>query len=376
MNILDALRNSGKVINEGLINPNKFNAPAANRFKDSALGLASAVPGLGLPVAGLQVADYLNRGEQGNAALTGAASMLPLGAATVQGLRQIAKGARPALTGPGKYMQGSITKGGDKDLFLTHTTPPEGILDTNSFDDPSLAVSRLEQPFSLGRGATDIQLYLDPRKFDPASNPNSKLFNTDVYAYRTDDLDGAKEYIKQLRNNPKFTEHFPLPSYPTTYGRAASIIASPQFKSFDEFQKSPYGAGVLVDKRTQGKDYTDWNNALVRELHHEYGHNNYDFADTSLAEEPELLDMLQGLINAPKNKHLAEIARQQPQDYAELKYTAGMPLDMSHIIGATATGSAPPAVAREALAKLRDKGIFTFDNPAEARAGVNKILGY
>jgi hypothetical protein len=34
------------VINEGLINPNPYNAVAANRFKDSALGLLGIIPGI------------------------------------------------------------------------------------------------------------------------------------------------------------------------------------------------------------------------------------------------------------------------------------------------------------------------------------------
>lgn len=77
--LLDTLRFAGKVINEGLLNPNKFNAPSANRFKDSALGLLGGVPGVGDVASGAQAADYLNRGDKLNAGLAalGALPVIP-----------------------------------------------------------------------------------------------------------------------------------------------------------------------------------------------------------------------------------------------------------------------------------------------------------
>ena len=62
----------GTVINQGLLNPNQFNAPSANRLKDSALSLLGILPGADAPVGFTQGADYFNRGEN----LAGAASIL------------------------------------------------------------------------------------------------------------------------------------------------------------------------------------------------------------------------------------------------------------------------------------------------------------
>jgi hypothetical protein len=59
------------VMREGLVNPNKYNAPAANRFKDSVFGLFGGIPGVGDVASGVQAADYWNRGEKGAALLAG-----------------------------------------------------------------------------------------------------------------------------------------------------------------------------------------------------------------------------------------------------------------------------------------------------------------
>lgn len=67
----------GKVINQGLLNPNQFNAPAANRFKDSLFGGLGIVPGVGDVAAGMEAADLWNRGDKGMAALAGL-GMLPI----------------------------------------------------------------------------------------------------------------------------------------------------------------------------------------------------------------------------------------------------------------------------------------------------------
>ena len=53
----------GTVFNQGLLNPNQYNAVAANRLKDSALGLLGIVPGAGDYASGVQAADYFNRAE-------------------------------------------------------------------------------------------------------------------------------------------------------------------------------------------------------------------------------------------------------------------------------------------------------------------------
>lgn len=79
MGLAQALRNSAKVVDDGLLNPNKYNAPAANRFKDSVFGLLGIVPGVGDAASAAEAADLFNRGEKfaGGMAALGALPLVP-----------------------------------------------------------------------------------------------------------------------------------------------------------------------------------------------------------------------------------------------------------------------------------------------------------
>jgi len=76
----------GDVLREGLLDPNKFNAPAANRFKDSMFGFLGVIPGADAPVGFAQGADYFNRGEPLAGAVSVASGVLPFIPPTVAGL--------------------------------------------------------------------------------------------------------------------------------------------------------------------------------------------------------------------------------------------------------------------------------------------------
>jgi len=68
-----------KVFNEGLLNPNAYNKPAADRFKDSLFGLLGVVPGVGDAASAAESADLFNRGENvaGSMAALGALPLVP-----------------------------------------------------------------------------------------------------------------------------------------------------------------------------------------------------------------------------------------------------------------------------------------------------------
>lgn len=79
---------TAKVLYEGLLNPNKYNAPAANRFKDSMFGLLGVVPGVGDAASAAESADLFNRGDKfgGSLAALGALPLVPaLGGMVKQG---------------------------------------------------------------------------------------------------------------------------------------------------------------------------------------------------------------------------------------------------------------------------------------------------
>lgn len=111
-----------KVINEGLINPNKYNAPAANRFKDSAFGLLGVVPGVDTPAGFVEGADLINRGEPLAGAMSIAGGVLPFVPATVGSLYAMHKMAGSAddlapLAKAAKGQRGAIVYHGSPHKF-------------------------------------------------------------------------------------------------------------------------------------------------------------------------------------------------------------------------------------------------------------------
>jgi hypothetical protein len=67
------------VFNQGLLNPNQFNKPQAERFKDSLFGMMGIVPGVGDTASAVESADLFNRGENfaGSLAALGALPLVP-----------------------------------------------------------------------------------------------------------------------------------------------------------------------------------------------------------------------------------------------------------------------------------------------------------
>lgn len=74
-----ALPTVGRVVYQGLINPNRFNKPSADRFKESTFGLLGIVPGVGDYASVVESADLFNRGENfaGTMAALGALPLVP-----------------------------------------------------------------------------------------------------------------------------------------------------------------------------------------------------------------------------------------------------------------------------------------------------------
>jgi hypothetical protein len=71
--------NPATVFNEGLLNPNAYNKPAADRFKDSLFGGLGIIPGVSDAASAAQAADIFNRGENfaGSMAALGALPIVP-----------------------------------------------------------------------------------------------------------------------------------------------------------------------------------------------------------------------------------------------------------------------------------------------------------
>jgi len=238
MKFWDALRNSGKVIKEGLITPNEFNEPAATRFKQSIYPLA------GVPGAVAETADELYKGNPGMAALA----------------------ATGAIPGIGAI--GSLIRHGSPNILLSHGSGANSLLELlrgkdKALDAPSMATSKLVNPFG-----SEVVMYPRPQKFDPGVNKNSDLFATDAYTYRRGQEQAgfggnsiAPPYARQkFRKDPRLTEQANVNSP----SKLATIVASPKFKSFTQYEDelADIGSGRLTSRHIQDADYADFSDEL------------------------------------------------------------------------------------------------------------------
>ena len=106
-----------KVLDEGLLNPNKYNAPAANRFKDSAFGLLGIVPGVGDASSAAEAADLFNRGENfsGSLAALGALPLVPAIGGIIKRSGNIPKSGIDKVLGGVKRIPGlNVLPSGDR----------------------------------------------------------------------------------------------------------------------------------------------------------------------------------------------------------------------------------------------------------------------
>ena len=351
----------GKVFNEGLVNPNKFNAVAADRFKETVL------PMLGVPGAVADTADQLNKGNPGMAAW--------------------------AATGmiPGVGALGSIVRKGDPNTLISHATSALGLndalrgkwpyqkgarhLDMPNRDpflqDPSLAVSNLRMPFG-----GEVQLYVNPSKVDPANTPRSSLFATDSYTYRTNQ---HRPYLSDssVLRNPRFSENYDA-GRPSKY---AAILSQPKFASLQEYADSPYGAGRLSENMLGSEDYSLAGGRRINEQFNEYLMDNYDFqqawdkADFE-ADAQQKANLLS--IFLAERPDMAGVARRMPTEYGEIKYAGNLPLTPEYIAAARFPDAqfVNPDVQRMVVQRLRRQGIPIVPKDMKYQGDIAKFVDY
>ena len=221
--------------------------------------------------------------------------------------------------------EGAIMPGGRPDLLMTHAASSPGLYvgellarlgsgKFNSLTHPSIAIaSNNARPFS----ADDLSLLFKPtsNRFDPEQQIYNQLFNRDVYTYKRYDIPpNSRDYRLTEGNNPDST------------GQLLSILASPRFSSFKQFETSPFGAGVLGKSREElDKIYlnSDTHNEFY-DLVDKFGLDKYTTKEYLFTE----LDRLGRLGNKEAAKFV-EGVRATPTDYAELKLPADLPLNDS-----------------------------------------------
>lgn len=217
---------------------------------------------------------------------------------------------------------GAIRPGGRPDLALVHDMAIKNprVLDWwrsgLPMSNPSIAVTKNYSPFGHNE-MPSILFNPNSHYFDPAFNPNNKLYNRDAYTTRTKGYSKAEQQHRMGEKDLRLTEG-------ANPGKlhALAILASPEFKNFAQYEKAKTGANTL-DK---GFNWDQVNEVedLIRRYGETLGENVYD----------RLLpqSFYKGLKHKVKagDKDALQIDKMLQElgsDYAELKRFGELPLD-------------------------------------------------
>lgn len=301
---------------------------------------------------------------------------LQLAATPVTAAAELAMPVLASLLTYSPEAEGAIRKGGKPSLNLTHETSVARLLEAinaNYLRHPSIAIAENNgRPFA---GNPSISLVMNPtyHGFDPARNPQNLLLNRDSFVtrsmrpasdfapeFRRGQLDlrnteGLNNYVPSLRDAAVIDRYAP----PTDGQKLLSIQGSPRFTSFQEYEKSPFGAATLNPEssyayHTVVDAIAEYDEDLLKTLYGPQRGINADLA-------------LQNLEKASKRNSEAMIAltaiKRAASDYAELKVLGDVPISPKTISAAILPDEALrnySTTGIEDLAKeLRARGIRT-----------------
>jgi hypothetical protein len=230
----------------------------------------------------------------------------------------------------------AITKGGDPNLLLTHTSSLRGMLDTlrgvshkqayrtPTLVSPSMAIARVPEPYSPG-----IELYMQPSKFDPAVTRRADLWPVDAYTYRSDPLEPTR-YAQQakLRKHAKLSEGY----QPDSISHLMAVLTAPNFESFKAFEKSPKGAGRIIDRYASYDGFDTPYTAKLTAGFYNWLAKQPDSYKLAQNLEPDYVPFLTQYLR--ENPAVVSKAQVLPSQYGELKYHGGVPLTPEYVAAA------------------------------------------
>lgn len=261
--------------------------------------------------------------------------------------------ALDAMPSAGGGLAGVIRKGGRTDLNMTHESAISKLLTLlrgrASMTSPSVAISKNNAfPFGEISSPRRASLILNPasHRFDPNINPANLLVNRDAYVTRqrwtppevrlgiTDDLrltEGAGGI--RLEDIYKDINMGALPGLQ----QQLSILASPRFKSFEQYEKLKTGANTL--------ESADYDPSYVRQLLNQfYPEDIQRIKDAdNLIDSSEFLRRIQKDADAAQKMSFDDFAKPEnvskqnalilqealtktSSDYAELKVAGEVPI--------------------------------------------------
>ena len=284
--------------------------------------------------------DVFNREANATVPLMGFSDIIP--EAVTQSTGSDLAGMAAGFLSPTNMLRkpmrsGAITKGGDPNLLLTHGTALERLLQAlrgtsgeqishmPALDTPSMAIARVPKPFA----AADVDLYMNPTKFDPAVTRRADLWPIDAYTYRSD------PYLpNRFLRNPKLRKHAKLSEgyQPDSISHLMAVLTAPNFESFKAFEKSPKGAGRIIDQHASYDGFdTPYTAALTAGFYNWLAKqpDSYKLAQNL---EPDYVPFLTQYLR--ENPAVVSKAQALPSQYGELKYHGSVPLTSEYVAAA------------------------------------------
>lgn len=237
---------------------------------------------------------------------------------------------------PGGSGVGIIRPRGLSDLILTHNTErfkPEAVATAAErpyLTSPSVSIGK-NHPFTFGDALTYV---FNPRSvlFDPAKHPLNILHNRDFYTTR-DKSRGLITSMFKDRPDLRFSEGF-IPSE----SQIAAILASPEFRSFAEYEGSKSGAKTLVPPGYSGSiGYVSdavWHD-VDRHVMTNMPLTQYYGRDTERVGATLLHLRTLAKTGDPKAIELLSALQTLPSKYAEMKVIGHVPKTPEHVVAMT-----------------------------------------
>lgn len=294
------------------------------------------------------------------------------------------------LSGPASLV-GMIRKGGRTDLNMVHNIGDSLdnfinlVMRRGSISSPSVAIAKDNiHPFA---GTSTLVMNPSSPLFDPAQQRVNQLINRDMYASR------AK--VPTVKNRELFDEQpdgsvIPAKEHPSTWqmrqgkdarfgegggppesSQVAAILASPKFSSLAEYEKSKYGAKTLVhgsEKRNIAEESETVAGAYRAFLEDSMPFNIGDPGPLNASvRNPENMQFLKSkAVSGDKEaKHLLDLLRGLPSDYAELKMVGELPMSPRDISALIIPADRPTLSKRADVKAFADKTGVRTGTPEE-----------
>jgi hypothetical protein len=255
-------------------------------------------------VSSTELADMLSNLVPGVGALKGGLSALKAGA-----------GALPA-------MGGIIRRGGDPTLHLTHALSSQDPSEALQFIQqqkptltaPSVAISR-HNPTPFGGNSPTLLMNPYSKVYDPRHNA---LYPRDAYTFRVKD---AEQHLANPSKDVRLTEQ----AHPPESNRLA-ISTMPRFRSFEGYEKSPFGALNLGEF---DEDASKLSKELTRDYQQWYYNKGHDLNIPNYAGTARLIKAAQ--LGDEEAQQILRGLRMLPSEYGELKVMRHVPVNRENV---------------------------------------------